>query len=118
MLFLLIFCAGDPFFHAIDSYNFTSASQLLHYVLTMSGIEKEVHPSTDQRSSGSFANGKGVAVREETAHQAAERGVGATDKYVSWTSLDKMNIYLPSSSDTVMRSFTSTPLPKVDFDGK
>ncbi|KAE9986321.1 hypothetical protein EG328_006053 [Venturia inaequalis] len=47
----------------------------------MSGIEKEVHPSTDQRSSGSFANGKRTVVHEETAHEAAERGVGATDKY-------------------------------------
>ncbi|TID15156.1 retrograde regulation protein 2 [Venturia nashicola] len=47
----------------------------------MSGIEKEIHPSTDQRFSGGFANGKEVAVHEETAHEAAVRGVGATDKY-------------------------------------
>lgn len=46
----------------------------------MSGIEKEVPPGTDRRSSGSFVNGKGVGVHEETAHEAAERGVVATDK--------------------------------------
>lgn len=59
----------------------------------MSNIEKEVHPSTDQRSSGSFANGKGVAVHEETAHEAAERGVGATDKYVFDNSCNEVNLY-------------------------
>lgn len=47
----------------------------------MSGIAKEVH-TADQRSSASFANGKEAAVHEETAHEAAERGVVATDKYV------------------------------------
>jgi hypothetical protein len=52
----------------------------------MSGIEKEVRPE-DQRSSGSFANRKGAAVHEETAHEAAERGVVATDKYAVTTLL-------------------------------
>lgn len=47
----------------------------------MSNIEKEVHP-LDQRSSASFANAKGTALHEETAHEAAERGMVATDKYV------------------------------------
>jgi hypothetical protein len=47
----------------------------------MSGTEKEVQPS-DLRDSSSFANGKVAAVHEETAHEAAERGVTATDKYV------------------------------------
>lgn len=59
----------------------------------MSGIENEVHPSPDQRSSGSFANGKGVAVHEETTHEAAERGVGATDKYDFFSSRDGINLY-------------------------
>jgi len=80
----------------------------------MSGIEKEVHPS-DQRSSGSFANGKGAAVHEETAHEAAERGVVATDKYVV-VKFNSVKLYLLFSSDTAMRSSTSIQLPRAGYD--
>jgi hypothetical protein len=80
----------------------------------MSGIEKEVHPP-DQRSSASFANGKGSALHEETAHEAAERGIVATDKYVT-VKFNLVNLYLFFSSDTAMRSSTSIQLPRAGYD--